>query len=442
MSLCNDVLDLKKMEYMQKNLVITHENIAQIVRDSVKSFSAAAESRNLTVRNDVPEGEVMVYCSLDAVDSILSNLISNAVKYCDSYFEIILSETRDKVMIRVNSDGTVIPEKESERIFEVFYQSKNIESKGAGIGLTYSRSLALLQNGALYLDTKVRDVNSFVLELPKTGVANEDESVSAFVEKELIPRDKPCIMVVEDNPSMREAIREAMTQEYDVLVAENGEDAMEKLTDNVVDLVISDIMMPVMDGCQLCDNIKSDIRYSHIPVILLTAAVGIESHIKSLKSGADLYLEKPFKMEVLKESVRNQFRNREIRNEQFIHQPLSHFNGTTVSKVEYDFMKRLRHIVMDNLSDNELGIGKLAGMMNVSGGTLSKKVKANTGLTVNEYIRICRLKKAAQLLADNKYRINEVAYLTGFSTPSYFTQSFRKEFGVLPSEFVKEKSRP
>ena len=443
MSLCNDVLDLKKMEYMQKNLVITHENIAQIVRDSVKSFSAAAESRNLTVRNDVPEGEVMVYCSLDAVDSILSNLISNAVKYCDSYFEIILSETRDKVMIRVNSDGTVIPEKESERIFEVFYQSKNIESKGAGIGLTYSRSLALLQNGALYLDTKVRDVNSFVLELPKTGVANEeDESVSIFVEKELIPRDKPCIMVVEDNPSMREAIREAMTQEYDVLVAENGEEAIEKLADNVVDLVISDIMMPVMDGCQLCDNIKSDIRYSHIPVILLTAAVGIESHIKSLKSGADLYLEKPFKMEVLKESVRNQFRNREIRNEQFIHQPLSHFNGTTVSKVEYDFMKRLRNIVMDNLSDNELGIGKLAGMMNVSGGTLSKKVKANTGLTVNEYIRICRLKKAAQLLADNKYRINEVAYLTGFSTPSYFTQSFRKEFGVLPSEFVKEKSRP
>lgn len=201
-------------------------------------------------------------------------------------------------------------------------------------------------------------------------------------------------------------------------------------------------MMPVMDGCKLCNAIKSDIRYSHIPVILLTAAVGVETHIQSLKSGADLYLEKPFKMEILKESIRNQFKNREIRNRQFAHYPLSHFNSSTFNKVEYDFMERLSVVLMDNLSDNDLGIRKLADMMSVSGGTLSKKVKANTGLTVNEYIRISRLKKAAALLADNKYRINEVAYLTGFSTPSYFTQSFRKEFGILPSEFIKEHQKP
>lgn len=442
MSLCNDVLDLKKMEYLQKNLVITHENISQMVRNSVKGFRSVAEARNLDIRFSAPEREVMVFCSVDAVDSILSNLMSNAVKYCRTYFEISLEEDKDKVVIRVNSDGNRIPEKESERIFEAFYQSKNIESSGTGIGLTYSRSLALLQNGQLYLDTKVSDANSFVLELPKTSSVKDNDAETQMVEKELLARDKPCILVVEDNPSMREAIKEAMELEYDIIVAENGEEALEKISDNIVDLVISDIMMPVMDGCQLCDYIKSDIRYSHIPVILLTAAVGIESHIKSLKSGADLYIEKPFKMEVLKESARNQFRNREIRNEQFVHHPLSHFNGSTVSKVEYDFMKKLRRAVLDNLSDNELGIGKLSEMMAVSGGTLSKKVKANTGLTVNEYIRICRLKKAAQLLADNKYRINEVAYLTGFSTPSYFTQSFRKEFGILPSEFVKEKSRP
>ena len=440
-SLCNDVLDLKKMEYMQKNLVITHENISQMVRNSVKAFKSVAEAKNLTIRTSVPEEDVMVFCSVDAVDSILSNLLSNAVKYCNTYFEISLVEEDDRVRIRVNSDGSRIPEKESERIFEAFYQSKNIESQGAGIGLTYSRSLALLQDGILYLDTKVKDVNSFVLELPKTSSVKEQDIETQQVEKELLAREKPCILVVEDNPSMRDAIKDAMASEYDIIVAENGEEALEKISQNIVDLVISDIMMPVMDGCQLCDSIKSDIRFSHIPVILLTAAVGIESHIKSLKSGADLYIEKPFKMEVLKESARNQFRNREIRNEQFVHQPLSHFNGSTVSKVEYDFMKKLRRAVLDNLSDNDLGIGKLSEMMAVSGGTLSKKVKANTGLTVNEYIRICRLKKAAQLLADNKYRINEVAYLTGFSTPSYFTQSFRKEFGVLPSEFVKEKTR-
>ena len=441
MSLCNDVLDLKKMEYLQKNLVITRENVSQMVRNSVKSFRSVAEVRNLDIRMSIPENDVMVFCSIDAVDSILSNLLSNAVKYCNTYFEISLVEDNDKIVVRVNSDGNRIPEKESERIFEAFYQSKNIESHGAGIGLTYSRSLALLQGGQLYLDTKVSDANSFVLELPKNSLIEDSDIETQMVENELLTRDKSCILVVEDNYSMREAIKEAMESEYDIVVAENGEEALEKISENIVDLVISDIMMPVMDGCKLCDFIKSDIRFSHIPVILLTAAVGIESHIKSLKSGADLYIEKPFKMEVLKESVRNQFRNREIRNEQFVHHPLSHFNGSTVSKVEYDFMKKLRHAVLDNLSDNDLGIGKLSEMMAVSGGTLSKKVKANTGLTVNEYIRICRLKKAALLLADNKYRINEVAYLTGFSTPSYFTQSFRKEFGVLPSEFVKEKVR-
>jgi DNA-binding response OmpR family regulator len=359
------------------------------------------------------------------------------VKYCDSYFEIILSETRDKVMIRVNSDGTVIPEKESERIFEVFYQSKNIESKGAGIGLTYSRSLALLQNGALYLDTKVRDVNSFVLELPKTGVANEDESVSAFVEKELIPRDKPCIMVVEDNPSMREAIREAMTQEYDVLVAENGEDAMEKLTDNVVDLVISDIMMPVMDGCELCNAIKSVSDISHIPVILLTAVVGTETRIETLEVGADGYIEKPFPIELLLSNISNLFKNKEISYRQFMNKPLTHYSSVTTNKVDQEYMDKVHEFIMSHIAETDLNIENLTIQLGTSKSSLYRKLKANTGLSINEYIRLCRLKQAAELLSSQKYKINEVAFMTGFSSPSYFATCFLKQFNLTPSEFVK-----
>lgn len=440
-SLCNDILDIKRMEYMQKNLVMAHENISDIAKNALKAFEVAADANKLSIRISIPDRDVMAYCSIDAVDSILSNLLSNAIKYSNTYVELSVVENPDKITIRVNSDGNRISEKECERIFEAFYQSKNVESKGAGIGLTYSRSLARLMNSQLYLDTSVKDANSFVLDLPKVYPVKEEEGKAKDVEKELISYDKPCVLVVEDNPSMRDAIKESMDSDYCVLVAENGAEAIEVISDNVVDLVISDMMMPVMDGCQLCNTIKSDIRFSHIPVILLTAAVGIDSHIKSLKSGADLYLEKPFKMEVLMESVRNQFRNREIRNEQFVQQPLSHFSGFIVNKVEYEFMTRLKNAVLENIADSDLGIGKLSEMMAVSGGTLSKKVKAYTGLTVNEYIRICRLKKAASLLADNKYRINEVAYLTGFGTPSYFTQSFRKEFGVLPSEFIKEKSK-
>ena len=169
--------------------------------------------------------------------------------------------------------------------------------------------------------------------------------------------------------------------------------------------------------------------------------MGVETHIRSLKSGADAYIEKPFKMDVLKANISNLFRNRDIRNEQFSSSPLSHYNFASVSRVEQDFMNSLHTFIQDHISETELTIDRLADAMTVSRATLTRKVKANTGLTVNEYVRICRLKKAVELLAENNYRINEVAYLVGYSSPSYFTLSFQKQFGKLPSEFIKEQTQ-
>jgi len=197
--------------------------------------------------------------------------------------------------------------------------------------------------------------------------------------------------------------------------------------------------MPKMNGCELCDAIKSDISLSHLPVLLLTAAVGVETHIRSLKSGADAYIEKPFKVEVLKAYLSNLLRNRDIRNEQFSSSPLSHYSFSSVSKVELDFMNNLHTYIIDHISDTNLTLDHLATAMNMSRATLTRKVKTDTGVTVNEYVRICRLKKAAELLAENNYRINEVAYLVGFTSPSYFTLNFQKQFGKLPSEFAKQK---
>ena len=236
--------------------------------------------------------------------------------------------------------------------------------------------------------------------MPETAVEKPAAGQLTLQEEDVPekPGQKAVVLVVEDNETMRDLIRNELAKEYDILTATDGEEALSIVRSTRVDLVVSDIMMPGMDGCELCNAIKEDINFSHIPVLLLTAAVGIETHIRSLKSGADAYIEKPFKMDILKANISNLFRNRDIRNEQFSSSPLSHYSFSSVSKVEQDFMNTLHSFILDHISETELTIDRLADAMAVSRATLTRKVKTNTGLTVNEYVRINRLKKAVELL--------------------------------------------
>ena len=443
--LCDDLLDFRKMDNGQVPLVFAPEDVCAIMRKSINSFTSAAKARNLEINVEYSMDVIISSCDADAIESVICNLLSNAIKHSDSRIECKLSEKDGNAVIRVENDGAHIPEKESNLIFEAFYQSKAIEKNGTGLGLTYSRKIASLHNGKLYLDTAVKDMNSFVLEIPLYSAQAEpsENSLSDSTEEDAPdqPSQNATVLVVEDNDMMRDLIRDSLAMDYTILTACDGEEALEIVKSSHVDLVVSDIMMPRMDGCELCNAIKEDISLSHIPVLLLTAAVGVETHIRSLKSGADAYIEKPFKMDILKAYISNLFRNRDIRNEQFSSSPLSHYNFSSVSKVEQDFMNTLHTFIMDHLSETDLTIDRLANVMAVSRATLTRKVKANTGETVNEYVRVCRLKKAVELLAENSYRINEIAYLVGFSSPSYFTSSFQKQFGKLPSEFIKKKTK-
>jgi len=447
--LCDDLLDFRKMDKGQTRLVFTTEDVCAIVRKSIASFETAAKARNLELTSSLSSDAIMAVCDADAIESVVCNLLSNSIKYSASKIDVNVSEQDGKIVIRVENDGTRVPEEESELIFEAFYQSKSLEKNGTGLGLTYSRKIASLHQGRLYLDTSIKDLNSFVLEIPEKQAVSETVCEKPAVgqlplQEEDVPEkpgQKAVVLVVEDNETMRNLIRNELAKEYDILTAVDGEEALSIVRSTRVDLVVSDIMMPGMDGCELCNAIKEDINFSHIPVLLLTAAVGIETHIRSLKSGADAYIEKPFKMDILKANISNLFRNRDIRNEQFSSSPLSHYSFSSVSKVEQDFMNTLHSFILDHISETELTIDRLADAMAVSRATLTRKVKTNTGLTVNEYVRVNRLKKAVELLAENNYRINEVAYLVGYSSPSYFTLSFQKQFGKLPSEFIKDKSQ-
>ena len=450
LNLTNQLLDLRKMEKNEIKPVFLKEDLADIVRTSCAHFEQMAAEQKIKLTMEVPDGPFEIMCVRDSVEKIIGNLLSNGVKYTEDSIKVSLDHSKDGTMavLRVDSNGPQIPAKEAEKIFEVFYQVNDSRKAkgsgtGTGLGLPFARSLAELHGGQLFLDTSRRDCNSFVLELPveqQTPIVLDTKP--AAVETETEPAadhdsNRHTILIVEDSAEMRGYLARELSDDYNIVTAVNGQDAVEKLQQERIDLVVSDIMMPVMDGCQLCNFVKTNMDFSHVPVLLLTAAVGMETRLQTLEVGADGYIEKPFPIELLRANIANLFKNREISYKQFTNSPLTHFNSVNSSKMDEEFMDKLHGIVMKHMAEQDLSIETLTSLIGTSKSTLYRKVKANTGLNINEYIRLCRLKQAAEMLSSQKYRINEVAYMVGFSSPSYFATSFQKQFNISPSAFVK-----
>ena len=444
--LTNQLLDLRRLEKMEIKPTFLSNDLAEIVRKTCDRFTHMAKDRHIQLTVDVPSEPFPVDCAAEMVEKIVGNLVSNACKYGDKLVRVSLEPRpeEERVRIRVDSDGERIPERDVERIFEKFFQSGPArEGKGTGLGLPYARSLAALHGGSLVLDRSVEEFNSFVVELPvhqETMVEMPPVARPAEETEEMpssIDNLHHTLLVVEDDPEMRAYLAKELSEEYNVLVAANGEDALEIIGKERIDLVVSDIMMPGIDGIALCNQIKSTTEFCHIPVILLTAAVGMETRIDTLEAGADGYIEKPFAIELLEATIANLFKNREIANRQFTQSPLTHFNSMVTGGMDQEFMERLHETVMKHLAEPDLNIETLTSELGTSKSTLYRKVTANTGLNINEYIRVSRLKKAAEMLSSQKYRISEVAYMTGFSSPSYFATCFQKQFNVSPSAFLK-----
>ena len=252
---------------------------------------------------------------------------------------------------------------------------------------------------------------------------------------------KPIILLVDDNEEILDFLSEDLNEKYTVLKALNGQDALHQLTQGPIQLVISDIMMPVMDGYELCRNIKSNFEYSHIPVILLTAKNTLQSKIEGLELGADAYIEKPFSPEHLQVQIANLLSNRNKIREYFASSPLVHINTMAYSKADEQFLEKLNEAIIQNIENIDLSVDQLADYMNMSRATLYRKIKAISDLTPNELINITRLKKAAELLAENDYKVYEVAEMTGFSSQTHFGRNFMKQFGLSPMEYMNQKKK-
>lgn len=245
--------------------------------------------------------------------------------------------------------------------------------------------------------------------------------------------------MVEDNEEMKDFIAREINATYNVVTARDGEEAMSLLKMHSIQLIVSDIMMPVMDGLDMLRKVKTDLEYSHIPVILLTARNTVQSRLEGLESGADAYIEKPFTVDILLAQISNLLNNRNTMRNHFFNSPIANLKSIAYTKADELFLEDLNEIITRNISNPHLDVEMIAGNMNVSRPTLYRKIKAISDLSPNELIRISRLKKAAELILQNKFSLSEISEKVGFSSQSYFSRSFSKQFEISPSEYARQK---
>ncbi len=457
LSLANQLLDFRKTESQGFRLNFTKCNITEVLKETYLRFTPLAKQKELEFTLKVPDNNIYAHINREAFIKILSNLLSNAMKYAEKYVFITLevksAVENEEFHIRTINDGFLVPNAMKEEIFKPFVRFNTEENgrvtTGTGIGLALSRSLAELHRGSLKM-TEENEANVFCLSLPTiqdNAITIDDQMVdysgsyteaqTKWEEHKENDGNRYTVLVVEDNPEMLSFVSRQLSHEYSILTAVNGEEALHLLDENFVNLIVSDVVMPLMDGFELCKTVKSKLDYSHIPIILLTAKTNIQSKVEGLELGADAYIEKPFSPEYLQAAISSLIKNRENLRQTFAKSPFVAANTMALTKADEEFIKRLNDIILSNLHSPEFSMEDIAEILNMSRSNFYRKIKGVLDLTPSEYLRIERLKRAAQLLKDGENRVSEICYMVGFNSPSYFSKCFLKQFGVLPKDFVE-----
>ena len=419
--------------------------IVQRVSDRFRSY---ADKKDLDFSLQLPESRLEVFTDSNAFDRILSNLLSNAFKYASSHIVLSLKEDRGGINVTCENDGPVVPLDMREKIFKPFvrYKDGKHNISGSGIGLYTSRQFAELLGGTLVMDRDPSG-NRFILRLPKEAGSDAGKGKAGYSSPALnvLPADNAAregnverrMLIVEDNDDMRNYLDSIMSGKFSTEKVPDGRKALEILSGDgpLPDVVLSDVMMPVMDGFELCKAIKQDINICHIPVILLTAKVDTGSKIEGLEYGADAYVEKPFLPEYLQAVVRGLLDNRERLQAFYSSKPLEEGTSVIHSKLEDKLIGTLESFMEAHLDDQSIRVEDMAIVAGMSKSSLQRKMQALFGMSVNEYISLYRLKAAARIIASEDVPVSEVGYRVGFTSHSYFSKCFRKQFGLSPSEF-------
>ena len=453
--LVSEILDFRKVQNGKMELRLSDFNLAESMKQWIMLFSASAQKKHITISMDAPD-TIMLRADQDKIERICYNLLSNALKYTSEGGEISLmaKEEGGRVMISVADNGCGISSDELPYIFDRFYQAKNA-GRGTGIGLAIVKAFTELHHGEVSATSIEGKGSTFTIHIPvrqKGEVTNQPtEKIEQLVEPssaEEVPNqarhideliqpyqtDKPEVLIIDDNIDIRTYLRSVLSEKYNVSEAADGKVGLELARKIVPDIVLSDIMMPVMDGLAFCQQLKTDKAISHIPVILLTARSLDEQRAEGYEHGADAYLSKPFSLRLLLSRIDNLIESRKKLNQTWSKGVEDDEIGNISNEIDKSFLKQLRKIIQENLADSDLSVEQIGDEIGLSRVQLYRKVKALTGYSPVEIVRKARLTRARHLLQTTERTVSEVAYAVGFSTPSYFSKCYKDEFGENPKK--------
>ena len=453
--LVSEILDFRKVQNGKMELRLSDFNLAENMKQWIMLFSASAQKKHITISMNAPDA-VMLRADQDKIERICYNLLSNALKYTSEGGEITLTakEENGRVMISVADNGCGISSDELPYIFDRFYQAKNA-GRGTGIGLAIVKAFTELHHGEVSATSIEGKGSTFTIHIPvrqKGEVTNQPtEKIEQLVEPssaEEVPNqarhideliqpyqtDKPEVLIIDDNIDIRTYLRSVLSEKYNVSEAADGKAGLELARKIVPDIVLSDIMMPVMDGLAFCQQLKTDKAISHIPVILLTARSLDEQRAEGYEHGADAYLSKPFSLRLLLSRIDNLIESRKKLNQTWSKGVEDDEIGNISNEIDKSFLKQLRKIIQENLANSDLSVEQIGDEIGLSRVQLYRKVKALTGYSPVEIVRKARLTRARHLLQTTERTVSEVAYAVGFSTPSYFSKCYKDEFGENPKK--------
>ncbi|MBO4721268.1 MAG: response regulator [Prevotella sp.] len=462
------ILETSKSQAGELKLKVAHGDVMQYIHNTALCLEPLMVKKGLTFTIDCEPRSMMGWIDTDKLDKVIYNLLSNAAKYTDAgsvSISVRTSRNYDYIYIKVSDTGSGIPQEKRKDLFKRFYDGEYRRHKtiGTGLGLALTRDLVFLHNGTIDYESEEGKGTTFTIHLPITKEAflpeqvDESHLIDISVPQHAIidintvtpninqdtatadtEEDNYKVLIVEDNPDLLMLMRHVLMSHYRVFVAQNGREALDIIHKTDLDLIVSDVMMPEMDGLELTRSIKEDDNYKHLPIILLTAKTQAEDQQEALRIGADEYLTKPFRLSDLKLRIDNIIENRKRAQQEFTQRPNEDIVEESAPTPEQEFLKRAMNCVHAHLDNADYDRDTFAADMGASPSTLYNKLRAITGMNVSTFIRDIRMKEAYRMAKlDPNLRVSDLAYHVGFQDPKYFSTCFKKQFGIQPKEFME-----
>jgi signal transduction histidine kinase/DNA-binding response OmpR family regulator len=474
--LINELMDFRKLQFNKMSINASQIELVPFIKEVASHFEEEALLKNIALNVSYEEDDITIWSDPAMLEKIVFNFLSNAFKATPELGEVTIKINRPdelKVLPLVDEEkpvpaievifkdtGQGIKEENIEKIFDRFYQVEEMDGQyygGTGIGLELVKSLINLHKGKIEITSKENEGTEFKIFIP-LGYSHLTDSIierngkidknihsetkkDAPGEEDLIDPNsevKKIVLIVEDNSELRAYLKNELKNEYAIKEAENGQEGLEKAIKYIPDIIITDVMMPVMDGFELCSRIKNDLKTSHIPLLMVTAKGMQIDKVKGIDSGADVYLNKPFNMKILRSHLNQLITSRQMLFDKYFNTVNTSIDSGNTTSLDKQFITDVINYIQENIGDEKLNVEHLAGELFLSRSKLYRKIKALTGDTATEFIKKIRLEKAHQLIENSQLTISEICFKVGFSSPSYFTKCFKNYFGLIPTELKRK----